>query len=139
MRIINRYLQEITSKDYEDERFNELKKKRYLSNGYYWVYLGNSNYEEVPWHLMVWNKHNPNKRVKFGDGNLIHHKDGNKLNNAPSNLFRVTKSDHDRNHLLAKRKKYKDKFSKETSSLGGKNSIKRHPELMKNLKWNHKK
>lgn len=37
---------------------------------------------------------------RLRDGEVIHHKDGNKLNNAPSNLQVMTASDHARHHAL---------------------------------------
>lgn len=141
MQIIDNYLQEIAYKDYTDDRIRELKKKAYKSNDYLWVYIGGPDHEEIPLHVLIWNKHNPHSRVKPNDGNLIHHKDGNKENNAPSNLIRTKKCDHDRDHLTKRRKdkKYKKQFSKETSAKGGRNAHKKHPELIKNLKHKKKK
>lgn len=40
----------------------------------------------------VWNKHHPNDKVKKGE--VIHHKDGNKKNDAPSNLEKKTDAKH---------------------------------------------
>jgi hypothetical protein len=130
MKIINQYLQKTSSK----EKLKELKKKSYSSNGYKWVYTGGKNYEEQPLHNVVWNTHHPKDKVHSSSPNLIHHKDGNKMNNAPSNLEKVKKVDHDKDHLTKRRKEMPSKFSKATSSKGGKNAIKKHPELKKNLK-----
>jgi len=139
MKVIDKYLteQNYPKIDYSDENYKKLKKKTYMSNNYKWVYVGNKgNYTEMPFHVFVWNKFNPHARVNPNDGNLIHHKDGNKENNAPSNLIRQKKGDHDRDHLTKRRKdkKYKKQFSKETASKGGKNAHKKHPELKDNLK-----
>jgi len=142
MKIINKYLLEIKYKniDYSDENYKRLKKKTYNSNGYKWVYVGKEgDYTEMPWHVFVYNKFNPHSRVNPSDGHLIHHKDENKENNAPSNLIRVKKGDHDSDHMKKKRKKYKNKFSKKTSAKGGKSAHANHPELLKNLNWNKKK
>ena len=127
--------------EYSQERLKEIRKKKYKSNDYWWVYVGGENYAEMPLHVYVWNLHNPHKRVKPNDGKLIHHKDGNKENNAPSNLVACKKCDHDRDHLTKRRKdkKYKKQFSKETSAKGGKNAHKAHPELAKNLGKKKKK
>jgi len=130
MKIIDQFLQEESAKD----KLKEYKKKAYNSNGYKWVYTGGKNYAEQPLHNLVWNAHHPKDKVKGSSPNLIHHKDGNKMNNAPSNLEKVKKKEHDRNHLTKRRKEMPKKFSKETSSKGGKNAIKKHPELVKNLK-----
>jgi Zn-dependent protease with chaperone function len=111
--------------DYSDEKYKELKKKKYKSNAYWEVYVGkNGDYTEIPWHVYVWNKFNPTARVKANDGNLIHHKDENKDNNAPSNLKREKKGEHDSHHLAKRRKEQPSKFSKATSSKGGKNAQK---------------
>jgi len=132
MKVIDNYLQE--GIEYSQERLKELKKRTYKSNGYYWVYVGGKDYAEMPLHNYVWNLHNPHNRVKSSSPNLIHHKDGNKENNSISNLIKTDKRVHDHDHLTQRRKDMPKKFSKETSSKGGKNAIKLHPELIKNLK-----
>jgi len=136
MLITKQYLEESKYKniDYSDEAAREYKKKRYISNNYYWYYVGkDGDYTEMPEHVFVWNKHHPHARLNPSDGNLIHHKDGNKKNNAPSNLERKKKIDHDRDHLTKRRKELPTKFSKKTASKGGKNAHKLHPELKDNL------
>ena len=120
--------------EYSAERLKEIRKKKYKSNEYWWVYVGGDDYAEMPLHVYVWNLHNPHARVKPNDGKLIHHKDENKENNAPSNLYACKKEEHDRDHLTKRRKQHPRKFSKKTSSIGGKNAHKNHPELKDNLK-----
>ena len=137
MQVIQDYL--IEGILYSKERLSELKKKKYKSNSYWWIYVGGDDYAEMPLHVYVWNLHNPHNRVKPNDGHLIHHKDENKENNGIGNLIKNKKGDHDRDHMKKKRKKYKSKFSAKTSAKGGKSAHKNHPELLKNLSWNKKK
>jgi hypothetical protein len=131
MKIIDQFLQESNS---AKDKLKEYKKKAYDSNGYKWAYTGGKNYGEQPLHNLVWNANHPKNKVKGSSPNLIHHKDGNKQNNAISNLEKVKKVDHDKDHLTKRRKEMPSKFSKKTSSKGGKNAIKKHPELKNNLK-----
>jgi len=138
MEVIGNYLTH-EGIEYSEERLKEIRKKKYKSNDYWWVYVGGDDYAEMPLHVYVWNLHNPHARVKPNDGKLIHHKDSNKENNAPSNLYACKKCDHDRDHLTKRRKQHPRKFSKKTSSLGGKNAHKKHPELKDNLKGSKKK
>jgi len=134
---INEFLQEsyiMENITYSKEKLKEYKKKKYKSNGYWWIYIGGKNYGEMPLHNYIWNLHNPTNKVSPRDKTLIHHKDENKLNNAPSNLIKVSKSQHDRDHLIKKRKKFSDKFSSETASKGGKEAQRRNPNMIKKKK-----
>lgn len=106
--------------EYSKERLKELEKKKYVSNGYYWVYVGGSNYAEMPLHNYVWNLYHPDERVNIHDKNIIHHKDENKFNNSPSNLERKSIVDHNHDHLTQRRKDMPNKFNSKSSSLGGK-------------------
>ena len=124
--------------EYSAERLKEIRKKKYKSNEYWWVYVGGDDYAEMPLHVYVWNLHHPHARVKPNDGKLIDHKDENKENNAPSNLIRCKKCDHDSNHMTKRRKEQPKKFSAATASKGGKNAHKKHPELKDNLKGKKK-
>ena len=46
----------------------------------------------------VWNKHNPDNIIVKYDGNVVHHKDGDSMNNDVSNLEKMTKGEHNTLH-----------------------------------------
>ena len=46
---------------------------------------------------VVWNKYYPDDQVK--DGEVIHHKDGNKNNDSPENLVKMTDLEHRSFHM----------------------------------------
>lgn len=46
----------------------------------------------------IWNENNPNDPILLNDGNVIHHKDGNRKNNNINNLQKMAKSDHNTFH-----------------------------------------
>ena len=48
----------------------------------------------------VWNKNNPNNKIIKGDGNCIHHKDGDHDNNEWVNLRVVCVRCHSEHHRL---------------------------------------
>jgi len=132
MKVINQFLQEITASygkiKYSPENLKELRKKRYMSNGYYWFYVGKTpggknsngqNYAEIPEHCYCWNMHHPDNKVTPKKTNLIHHKNENKLDNRIQNLEKVTIKKHNRDHLTKRRKEMPNIF-KNGSSKGGK-------------------
>ena len=66
----------------------------YLSSeGYYVLPMGNG--KKKPLHREIFEDH---YQCKLPDDIIIHHKDGNKLNNHISNLFPLTREEHGRVH-----------------------------------------
>lgn len=64
-------------------------KGEYIKDGYRYVYVGYRHYE--PEHRIVVERF---LGRKLSTDEQIHHKDGNTLNNSPSNLQIVTRSEH---------------------------------------------
>ena len=46
----------------------------------------------------MWNENHPDDQIQPGDGCCIHHIDGDKHNDVPENLLKLTVSDHMRLH-----------------------------------------
>lgn len=65
-------------------------------NGYY----GGTNRARVAMHRAVWEFHHG----QIPDGHQIHHRDGNRGNNAIENLMLVDRAEHSRRHMHAKMK-----------------------------------
>lgn len=135
MKIINQFLQEKTisygTVEYSKKKIQEYEKKKYLSNGYWWYYIGrtpggiNNNglpYVEIPAHVYIWNAYHPNNKVHADTSYLIHHKNENKKDNRPQNLIKTDIVQHNKEHLTKRRKEMPRKFSSKTSALGGKHS-----------------
>ncbi len=62
---------------------------------------------------IIWNKNNPHDRIEKGDGNIIHHKDGNHNNDAPENQEKMTSYEHKSLHSIGKRNLLGYKHTKE--------------------------
>lgn len=131
MKIIDSFLKESTTYGnvpYSKEWLDEVSKKKYLSNGAYWIYAGKTggansngqNYVEMPLAVAVWNTYHPNDRVSVADKDLIHHKNENKHDNSPGNLIKKDKTEHDRDHLTKRRKEMPRKFGHASAVKGGK-------------------
>lgn len=58
--------------------------------------IGISKYNRE--HMFVYNLYNPDDPFIPNSGYVIHHKDGNSLNNDPNNLVKILKEEHDRIH-----------------------------------------
>jgi len=56
----------------------------------------------TPYHRFVWEEH---YQKKIPEGFVIHHKDGNKVNNKVENLQVMTRSAHSKHHDLLRRRK----------------------------------
>ena len=69
---------------------NKLR-KGYLHDGYLVVTLWN---KEKKVHRLIWEKENG----KIPEGLIVHHKDGNKLNNSIENLELLTRNEHSKLH-----------------------------------------
>lgn len=67
------------------------RQKRAIEDG---LIAGGAKWE----HHRVWNATHPDNPIKEGDGFIIHHKDFNHDNNAPNNLQKVTKAEHNKLH-----------------------------------------
>jgi len=64
---------------------------RYINtNGYTMIRVGE---DYVPEHIVIWEKHNGRKLRK---GEIVHHLNGIKVDNAPLNLLAMMKSTHDK-------------------------------------------
>lgn len=70
----------------------------------------------------VWNKHHPANPIKPGDGNVIHHKDGNKKNDSPKNLVKMPDAKHRSDHS-GKGSKALSKWRKNNPEAARKQSI----------------
>jgi hypothetical protein len=87
----------------------------------------------------VWNLYNPNNSIKKYDGYIIHHKDGNKLNDHIYNLEKVLRSEHSTRHNIGKKLSYKTKEkisnNRKGKCLGKDNHFygKKHTESTKKL------
>ena len=88
---------------------------------------------EIKKYHKIWNENNPDNMIKPGDGNVIHHVDGNYGNNDIYNLKKMTLSNHVKLHRAKQignkapmyGKKFtiehKEKLSK--AKIGNKNSM----------------
>lgn len=48
----------------------------------------------------IWNEYNPDDIIREGDGNVIHHKNGNTYDNRIENLQKMTKGEHNQLHHI---------------------------------------
>jgi hypothetical protein len=64
------------------------------------------NHEKVlPYHK-IWNDNHPDDQIIPGDGQAIHHIDGNNSNDNPDNLQKMTRSEHAKLHVHRGRMSY---------------------------------
>jgi hypothetical protein len=95
--------------------------------------------KRVTFSHFVWNLYNHNNTIKKYDGCVIHHKDGNKLNDHIYNLEKVLGVKHSYDHNIGKRKseETKEKISnnRKGKCLGKDNHFygKKHTEHTKKL------
>jgi len=75
-----------------------LNRKFLSKNGYVISYIGNG--KQIKEHHLVWLKHNQLHRIPTSC--VIHHCDGNKLNNSIGNLQLLDRSIHQSLHLKAR-------------------------------------
>jgi len=62
----------------------------------YWHFINDRKFAFE--HRLIYNFNNPNDIYKFGNKEVIHHKDFNKLNNESTNLVKMTTKEHDKYH-----------------------------------------
>jgi len=78
----------------------------YLSDsGYYYVEVeevDTGRHYSMPLHRLVWEEHNKQRIPK---GHVIHHKNGDKLDNSTDNLQKMTAAAHRRHHKEYRKKK----------------------------------
>lgn len=80
--------------------------------GYYSLF-----YTYEPLHRVVYRKYNGN----IPQGYVIHHLDGDKTNNSPSNLIALTPNDHSRLHKTSSNPETSRKISYNTNTTGYRN------------------
>lgn len=81
-----------------------------MKNGDYVLVIAPDNYPGKKYrgrycfehHLVYWQEHG----ITPGDGEVIHHKNGNKRDNSIENLKLESKIEHNRNHTLSRGKTY---------------------------------
>lgn len=91
------------SERFRNARENNKYKSKYISNGYVWIYKpdyyrGHKGY--VQEHIYIWEQAN-NQHVPTGY--VIHHKNGNPVDNNIGNLILLSRREH---YLIEKKIKY---------------------------------
>lgn len=117
-----------------------IKKYKVCTNcGYSFIKYGS---EYIKFCNYIWNMHNHNDKIIKGGDFLIHHKDGNKLNDNISNLQKMTRAEHKTLHNKGNKYFLGHSHSKETknkmseSGKGRKFSIEHRRNISKSWDYN---
>lgn len=87
----------------------QLKERSSINQGYRKLrYKG----QVIKYCYLVWNYHNRKDTITVKDGYVIHHKDGDSLNDKITNLVKMTHSDHSKLHHPEGRTDYFNGVSK---------------------------
>lgn len=122
-------LKDITKESIAEEI---IKRSTISDDGKYKRRIYNNNF--TSW--VIWNLYNPDKKIKHGDGTVIHHKDGDTLNDNKDNLDRLLFSDHSSLH---RRNVPLTQQCKNLKSISMKKFHKENPDYNKNNPWFGKK
>jgi hypothetical protein len=85
---------------------------------------GNKGKNDILFYHFVWNLYNINDPIIKGDGYVIHHKDGNELNDYINNLQKMKHGDHSILHNIGNKYWLGKKHTEESKNLISKTKIK---------------
>lgn len=95
---------------------------------------GLSYSSEVHFAQVVWNLYNPNNKIVYNDGYVIHHKDEDFTNDCITNLQKLTREEHARLHHSGEKSYNYGKFGLEHNRGGFKQTISHRNRISKALK-----